>query len=150
MTDEPIIVMGSRWKAGLLAFGAAAAVAGGFWMLSDPGASRDTAWFCIVFFGFCSLIGVAQILWPAVLTLGPTGFVLHALWIRRSVRWDQVSNFRVWSPRPPARVVAYDFVPDRPGLDSLSRLRVLSGVWSTSPADLVALLAECKARWGRR
>jgi hypothetical protein len=148
-SDQSIVVRESRGKILLLWIGSAAFTAMGVWWTRDPGIKAFEAWGGLIFFGACLVISTLLLIRPGVLTLSPEGFRVQALWRNKLTRWDDVTGFRIWSPRRFTRYIVYDFTPGhKRGLSAALGFGSLPGNWSMSPPDLLALMNEGQVRWG--
>ena len=144
----------------LLTLGAGVFVATGLWMLDDPdGTGRYSAaeiqfwgYACIVFFGLCGLVGVASLVRPAEVRVGPDGVRLRTVLRRRHWAWRDIDDIGIYQVRATKMVTFNARTTGR----AMSALNAAVGAANTSlptglsmaPERLAELLKAGKARWG--
>ena len=95
---EHLVLKSSRVKWFFVTFGGLVFVFGGFLMISS-GDEPAKAWLVTLFFAAVALIGLFQLIKPMTLELGPDGFVQRTMGRTMSYRWDEVSEFGVYTIR---------------------------------------------------
>lgn len=95
LLPEKLSLRPSRLKwAGIFLIGAAFTAAGIMMLLDDGGVAP---WLCILFFGAVAVVALLQMFGPSYLELDPDGFEQNMLGRKISCRWEDVSEFHVWS-----------------------------------------------------
>ncbi len=152
LDDPPIVVRGSRTKAGLVFVGALAFVGLGVLMLKQ---STDLlAYLCIGFFGLCAIVGLFQFVVPNVLELSPAGLSWRAKGRRHSRLWSDIDEFRVVGMIS-SRYVGWNYTETFSGRAQLGALNAgLVGVeatlpvgWELDPPELADLLNRARSKW---
>ncbi|HEY4029017.1 MAG TPA: DUF805 domain-containing protein [Caulobacteraceae bacterium] len=150
----PIVVRGSRGRGLWLLLGSAVFVAGGFLIVARGGPS-GTGILSIVFFGLCGVVGVALLIAPPRLEIGPSGIVQQVLWRTRRYGWSEVYNFRPVVIGLTNAAVGFDYLAGRQGRGGLGQLNTaIAGAQGTlqpglelPPARLADLLNEAREHW---
>jgi len=145
-TEPPIVIVGSRLKMGIAVGVSVVFVLFGLVLMMIPEIEVRHGGFVAGFFGLCLVVFGWQVVRPTRLVLDPSGLALSIMWRRRHARWDQVGNFRVWTPQIFLNYVACDFTPDRPS-GAKTSIMILPAGWKMRSSEVVALLEECKSRW---
>jgi hypothetical protein len=155
----PIIVSSSRWISALMLLIATGFVAIGAFMLRDP---KEPAWIAYAVMGFFGL-GVPLFAWrlvrPDRLRLAPDGITWRSVLRTSHFKWDEVKNFRAYSPGTESKHLGFDFTDSYHGQGSRFRqtARTMTGVegsfgggWELGAAELADLLNKARARWVAR
>ena len=150
----PVVLRGDRRRALLLVLGAALFVALGLMVRSAP-ATSVVSWLAVGFFGLCGLVGVARLIVPPRLEIGPSGLVQKVLWRTSIFAWKDVYNFRPIPIGLTNKAVGFDYLNMPPRRRALSSLNTaISGSqgclqigWEVGPEDLSDLLNLARERW---
>jgi uncharacterized membrane protein YhaH (DUF805 family) len=154
LDQPPIVVRGSRARAIWLVIGSAIFVAIGVFLWS-PTQSAVMRWSCIGFFGLCGALGLAILIVPSRLEVGPSGLTQTVLWRTGRFTWTDVYNFRPAIIGLTNKTVGFDYLTPRPRRTALKSLNAgLAGVqgslqpgWEVAPEALASLLNEARERW---
>jgi hypothetical protein len=158
LDNPPVIVVTARWKILLLLF-----VAAFFsWMLFSIARHQhlNRLYFGAVLFGLCVPVMLWHICVPARLEISPSGIT----WFngRKTVEyvWTDFADFRAYRPssRAISKYVGYELIPQSPKRSRMTAVaHALAGVdggfdgqWEMSADDLVTLLNQARAKWGRQ
>lgn len=125
------------------------------------GEIRLIGWVCLVIFALCTASGIAQLIRPGNLRIGPDGLDMSIL-AATSMRtihydWSDIDYFDLISVGRGGKVVGWYFAPGYTSrstigsmlLDTAVRRGALSGIWPMSNKKLLAMLKEAQARWAR-
>ena len=106
----------------------------GLWMVGTfgevPASRRHSAgymiglgWLCIIFFGFCAVVGAKRLFEErAQLLIGPNGIVWPP-WSDQLIPWSEISDVTTWSYRGQSAIILHLKEPSRfPGRGLLSTL----------------------------
>lgn len=114
----------SKWRMLALIALSFGFVAAGLWMtglLNDVPVTRRypltvtvlTGWFCIVFFGFCALVGINGLLGSKeLLRVGQDGLRLMP-WSDQAIPWDEIVEVTTWEAKGQTSIVLHLHNPDR-------------------------------------
>ena len=151
----PITVRASRTRGVGLAIGSAIFVA--LIGMSGLGSNRiDTGLvLSIAFFVLCGAVGLALIVWPAKLEIGPAGIIQKALWRTTRYAWTDIYDFRATALSLTSKAVGFNYLNGPPKRSTLRKLNsALVGVQGTlqpglgsDPAALANLLNQARERW---
>jgi hypothetical protein len=148
----PIVVVGSRLNGAMVAGGAS------MFVLYDVLAARGAAAlsqlaFGLVFFGLCAAVGLAMVIWPSRLELGPAGLTQRVMWRIQRYAWSDICDFRPASLGVGAKTVSFSFTAARPAGPRQVNTAVagaqasLQAGWEVDPATLADLLNQARERW---
>lgn len=96
--DHVLVLRPSPWKMVLLLLVSLGFVSIGIFLLKNGSSRADPvmAWLCMIFFGFCALIFLIQLIPGACyLRLAPDGFTVCSTWRKRYYRWDDIFEFGI-------------------------------------------------------
>ena len=154
LDHPPILVRGSRARPVWLVLGSAVFVAIGLVILAS-GKSPGVSLLTIGFFGLCGAAGVAILIAPPRLEIGPSGITQKVL--LRTVRfaWTDIYNFRPIVLGLSSTTVGFDYLTERPSRTGLRALNTavagaqgaLNPGMELRPAKLAELLNEARERW---
>lgn len=154
----PIVIRSSIFTSLLMLLIAMIFVAIGVWVLRDPTENHTMAYLLIAFFGAGIPLFGWRLVRPDVLTVAPDGITWSTALRTVHWAWDDVQNFRAYSPasRTVSKHLGFDFTDSyraRNGQFSLTA-KALTGVegsfgggWELGAADLADLLNKARARW---
>jgi hypothetical protein len=135
--SEETVILGARWKSALPLLISLAFVALGLSLSHGPAAKHViVGWLTVLFFGFCFLTGVLQLMRPTRLRMTPQGFTIEMFpWRPRTVSWGDVDEFFLWTRRG-AKLVAFSYVPGRAPDGLITRANRAVGAEGALPAGL--------------
>jgi hypothetical protein len=151
LTMETRVVRGSRWKAALLCLAFLPS-----FMLFDPEFRSDQVlrW-AIGFFCLCGAVGLAQLLFPARLTLSADGFEYAGMGRRWSVSWRSIETLMLWrnpAPRTRQTLVGWTLRPEARKSGALAQMSralgidgAIPGMWTLSPEALLEVMERYHA-----
>jgi uncharacterized membrane protein YhaH (DUF805 family) len=110
---------------------------------------------CIGFCCLCGMVGLAMLIAPSRLEIGPSGIVQKVLWRTTRMAWTDVYNFRPAVIGLANKAVGFDYLTERPKGGALRGLNTaLAGVqgslqpgWEINPQALASMLNEARERW---
>lgn len=154
LDEPPIVLRGDRGRGALVVMGSVVFVALGIGMWSSQGASSSSA-FAIGFFGLCGLAGLAMLVAPPRLEIGPGGLTQRVLWRTSNFAWADVYNFRPMTIGLTTKMVGFDYLNPprkRAGLRNLNTALggsqgALQSGWEIAPGELADLLNRARERW---
>jgi hypothetical protein len=154
--QPPIVIRSWRGNSALMLLIAAGFVAIGAFMIRDPKQSAMISWLIMIFFGAGIPLFGWRLIRPDVLTLSPNGMTWRSALRTVEWRWDDVRNFRPYSPAPKtiSKHVGFDFTDSARGAQLRHAAKAMTGVegsigggWELGAAELAELLNQARARW---
>jgi hypothetical protein len=157
----PVIISTSRATSARMLLIAVVFVAIGAFMLRDPHESRWFAWLMMGFFGLGIPLFGWRLLRPDQLRLAPDGLTWRSALRTSRFRWDELGNFRAFSPggMTESKHLGFDFTESYRGQGGGARrtAKAMTGVegafgdgWELSAAELAELLNKARAKWAGR
>ncbi len=145
----PIVVVGSRARAILLAAGSLTVVLGGLDVVAQSG--RLAGLVPTVFFSLTGAVALWMVLEPPRLEIGVDGIAQRVLGRTHRLAWGDIHDFRPASVGIGARAVGFDYLAERPKSGRLRRLSAaITGVegmlqpgYELEPHRLADLLNQC-------
>ncbi|MFT4251640.1 MAG: STM3941 family protein [Caulobacter sp.] len=150
------IIESARWKLALGLAGSLAFTAVGVWLIGDAKSDESLMpWLCMLFFGFCALAFLLQLLRPQRLVLDADGFQVEGgVKPGKKVAWGEVEAFFAWRLPKGGTMAAWRLREEaRPRTAPVGNFGRGPGVDGVLPRTLAlgtkALLAEMEA-WRTR
>jgi hypothetical protein len=155
LDDPPLTITKSRPKVALLGLACAAFSAAGFGMWRVDGDSISLmAKAGIVMFTLLCPACLWEVVRPQRLVLSREGLRWVAPWRTHVYRWDELSEFSVYSIRA-SKLIGFNVIGDAARRSRLSKLNslltgancALPGLWEAPPDVVAGLLNEARSKW---
>lgn len=144
MTDSNTrVIAASRGKTALMCLGSIGLVVIGVWLVKEHSSEKAmiAGWAALGLFPLVGGMWTLQLVWPSRLVLDGDGIAFHYLFATFYRRWADIRQIDVLQIRS-ARIVK---LVAKPGGSDLE----LGGAWPVSTEELVSLIEDYLARFGR-
>jgi hypothetical protein len=153
----PIVIRKSRAKSLLMIAVSAGFCALLFWTWkSNP--TQSSSWIILsglVMFALGCPLFAWEVIRPEQLTLSPAGLQWRSLRKTLTYKWDQLSEFSVFSIRG-SKLIGFSVTGTGANTSLLGRFNValtgnsaaLPGLWEIKPEELADILNSARAKWG--
>lgn len=115
---QDFVAKASPWRLVLLVAGAIAFVAAGIWLAGLAGPSPKpgrewVGWACILFFGFCGIVGFRRIFDSGDQVRISGSGIYFSQWSEQTIPWSEITDISVWEFRGQKSLILHLAHPDR-------------------------------------